>query len=311
MDDPNTICVVIPAYNAGLFLADTVASVQASRDVNVRIVIVDDGSQDDTGAVALRLQATHANVVLISQANGGVSAARNAGVSAAGRYVCFLDADDLLEPDGLRNLLLALQMTDGAVAAYGRVGYLMSETGERRQPSNSPVRQSGDISASVLCGNLIDTPGAVLFCTEAVLQVGGFLSSLRIGEDWNLYARVAQLGKVLFVDRIVMWYRLHEGSVMSRARLSVNDFQPALNATYNCSLIESKHSRSVISRSRLKREIELGAYMFQRSRSLNDLLMSIREIIFSDGFLSIRALLHLSFWRMLGSALRAFWRLLY
>lgn len=309
MHDPNTICVVIPAFNAAAFLAETVASVLAARDVTVHVVIVDDGSRDDTAAVARKLEAEHDNVVLISQQNGGVSSARNAGINAASRYICFLDADDLLAPDGLRHLLLALQAQRGAVAAYGRVGYLTS-TGQRKLTHGSQARQSGDISTSVLCGNLIDTPGAVLFCTKAILRVGGFLPGLRIGEDWNLYARIAQLGPVLFVDKVAIWYRLHQASVMNRTRMAMEDFRPALEATYNSEIIQSNHSEYVLSKYRLQREIELALYIVQRSSSFSQVLSAIFDLLRSENFTKNGGLKDKRFWRIFLSAGKTFWRLL-
>lgn len=309
MQDLRTIRVIIPAYNAAAFLAQTVASVLAAHDVIVRVVIVDDGSQDATAEVARQLQAKHKNVSLISQKNGGVSTARNAGIDKADHYVCFLDADDLLAPDGLRQLMFALEANDDAVAAYGRVGY-MSGTVKRTPPLNLKMRQTGDISSSVLCGNLIDTPGAILFRTEAILQVGGFIPGVRIGEDWNLYARVAQLGPVLFVDEIVMWYRIHEGSVMSRGRLSLADFKLALDSTYSCALIRSKHSISVLKKSRLEREIGLSSYIIQRSQSLYHIMSTVKDLVLTDGFFSNGGFNNKRFWRMMGSALKAAWRFL-
>lgn len=307
MDGSTTICVVIPAYNAAAFLAETVASVLAARDVMVRVVIVDDGSQDETAAVARRLEADHANVVLIAKANGGVSSARNAGIGEADRYVCFLDADDLLAPDGLSHLLRALQADSGAVAAYGKVGHLR-ESGERTPPRAALLRQSGDISATVLRGNLVDTPGAMLFCADAIRQVGGFLNRIRIGEDWNLYARVAQLGAVVFVDETVMWYRLHVGSVMGRGRQSLSDFRATLDATYGDTLIRSRHTVDVLAKSRLEREIGLASYLVQRSRAVSEVAAAVVELVHADGFVRYGGLTHRRFWRLLGMSVKAFCR---
>lgn len=308
MENPDTIRVVIPAFNAAPFLAETVMSALAARDVAVRVVIVDDGSQDDTAAVARYLQAEHDNVRLIMQPNGGVAAARNAGIDIADRYVCFLDADDLLVPDGLAHLLRGLQSDANAVAAYGRVGHLR-QNGKHTAPLPSRARQSGDVGATVLQGNLVDTPGAVLFRSAAVARTGGFVPGVRIGEDWNLYARVAQLGRILFVDETVLWYRLHEGSVMSRGRRTLADFRSALDATYNNALIRSKHSDDVLAKSRVQREIGLTAYIIQRARSVSDIAGSMADLVSSDGFVRHGGLMHKRFLRLIGTSIKACLRL--
>lgn len=93
------ISIIIPAYNAAPFLARSVASVAGQQYGAHEIIIVDDGSTDETGSVADQLAAENLCVRVLYQENRGVSAARNAGLDAAtGEYVLFLDADDVLQP---------------------------------------------------------------------------------------------------------------------------------------------------------------------------------------------------------------------
>ena len=94
--------VIIPAYNAQDVLEPCVASVLSQEGVEVEIVVVDDGSRDDTLAVAERLAAQDCRVRVVSKPNGGVSSSRNAGLDVAtGEAVLFVDADDALVPGAL------------------------------------------------------------------------------------------------------------------------------------------------------------------------------------------------------------------
>lgn len=101
--------VIIPAYNAEGVLEQCVASVLAQEGVEVEVIVVDDGSRDDTRAVAERLVADDARVRVVSKPNGGVSSARNAGLDVAtGEAVLFVDADDALVPGALASLAARL-----------------------------------------------------------------------------------------------------------------------------------------------------------------------------------------------------------
>jgi CDP-glycerol glycerophosphotransferase len=110
------LSVVVPMHNAGRFLSRCVDSilVQGGR---LQVILVDDGSTDDTRVVAARLAAAHPNVVLVTQAHAGVGAARNRGVQhATGDYLAFCDADDVVPPQGYGRLVDALEQSGSDVA---------------------------------------------------------------------------------------------------------------------------------------------------------------------------------------------------
>lgn len=107
------VSVLIPAYNAAPYLAQTIESVLMQTWADVEVIIIDDGSADDTLAVAQRY--VSANVQVVSQPNAGASAARNRAFSVAtGEYIQYLDADDMLHPDKIRAQLVCLQQRPGA-----------------------------------------------------------------------------------------------------------------------------------------------------------------------------------------------------
>lgn len=133
-----SISIIIPAYNAADFLRRSVDSVISQEYENYQVIIVDDGSTDQTAAIADQLAAENDRIQVIHQRNGGVSAARNAGLaSAAGDYVLFLDADDALRP-GLFEAALGGGRNPECVL-YG-FDYLYADHTEENLPSIS----SGD-----------------------------------------------------------------------------------------------------------------------------------------------------------------------
>ena len=100
------VSVIVPVYNAEKYLTRCVQTILEQHYNNYEIIIVDDGSTDDTRKVAELLEANHSCVRLLTQSNSGVSTARNRGLKAAnGDYCCFVDSDDYLEPDYLRTLV--------------------------------------------------------------------------------------------------------------------------------------------------------------------------------------------------------------
>lgn len=117
------VSVIIPAYNVAGYLEDAVDSVQRQTYPNLEILIVNDGSQDDSGEIADRIAASDKRVRVIHKANGGLGAARNTGLSnTSGKYVTFVDSDDQLPPRAIETLLASLERTgsDFAIGAMER-----------------------------------------------------------------------------------------------------------------------------------------------------------------------------------------------
>ncbi|MDT7953364.1 MAG: glycosyltransferase, partial [Acetobacteraceae bacterium] len=219
--------MVIPAYNAERYLEQTIESVLAT-DVVDRIIVVDDGSTDQTAGILRRLAAEVPALVAVSQPNRGVSAARNAGLAAVTTpFTCFLDADDRFLPGGLAGLQARLLADPEAAAAYGGVDYI-DEHGRAIPRRGARPRAKAIGLEDVLQGNFIDTTGAVLLRTDAAVKAGGFNESLRFAEDWELYTRIVLIGPIVPSDATVVEYRQHEQSAMHDADLDFSASHGAL-----------------------------------------------------------------------------------
>lgn len=207
--------VVVPAFNAHRFLDQCIGSVLGQTRHDWRLVIVDDGSSDSTAEIVRRAAAADDRIALLQQTNSGAATARNAGAMAAqSAYLLFLDADDMLEPDALADLLEAVDACEG-VGVYGNARYVDGggapvAVGELEYWTRARLDGEEALTAQRLIGGpCVMTPGQMLVRRSAHDAVGGFERRLRMAEDWDYALRLAELGPLEFVDEVVMSYRRH------------------------------------------------------------------------------------------------------
>ena len=142
------VSVVVPAFNAGQYLAETLASVTASTFTDYEIVVIDDGSSDNTAAIAERF-APRAR--LIRQSNRGMSASRNTGIeSSDSEFIALLDSDDLWHPEKLALQLAALEAKPDCGLCYSEFTLWGGEPNDaffkpQRRPTSTPVSPAGSI----------------------------------------------------------------------------------------------------------------------------------------------------------------------
>ena len=222
------IGIVVPAFNAASWIGDAIASVIAQTHRDWTMVVVDDGSVDATVGVVEGF--SDPRVLVVRQANAGVSAARNRGIAAlaGGRAdaLLFLDADDWLARDALSRLADALDGSPGAVAAVG--AYTFVDARRVRRPC------AGDVLERLLVRNLFANGGHVLLRAAVVQAVGGFLAGLTYGEDWEYWIRVAQQGAFVaaLLDEPVLFVRQHPGGAYQRLASDLGAFGPCMDAIF-------------------------------------------------------------------------------
>jgi glycosyltransferase involved in cell wall biosynthesis len=204
-----TVSVVIPCFNQARYLPAAVASVRAQAYAPVECLVVDDGSTDDTAAVASRL-----GVALIRQANAGVSAARNAGLAATrSDFVVFLDADDELLPAAIADEVDALHAQPDAAAVVGRCQPIDAEG--RAVACEYHDVDAGNLYREWLPRNFVWTPGAAMFARPALEAAGGFPIDRGPAADYAVYLRLARTGRIVVLPQPLVRYRQHDAS-MSR-----------------------------------------------------------------------------------------------
>jgi glycosyltransferase involved in cell wall biosynthesis len=202
------VSVVIPCYEQARFLPTAIESVLAQTYEPIEIVVVDDGSSDNTSSVAAR----YPGVRTIRTANQGLPAARNTGLAAtSGRLCVFLDADDRLRSDAIAQGVACFADHPECGLVYGRHVRFWSDgtaVSEGEQP-----RLSGDPFEALLRGNIIGCVDAVLWRRDAVLAAGAFDRGLPAVEDWDMYLRMAQRFPIAQHDGVVAEVLLHDKSM--------------------------------------------------------------------------------------------------
>lgn len=128
MENDSLISVIVPVYNVEAFLRQCVDSILAQTYKNLEIILVDDGSTDQSGAICDEYAQRYPNIVAIHKKNGGLSSARNTGIAAAkGAFLGFVDSDDFVEATMFEKLLTAAAANDASIACCGR--YVTDEQG--------------------------------------------------------------------------------------------------------------------------------------------------------------------------------------
>jgi amino acid adenylation domain-containing protein len=207
-----TISVIIPAYNSAGFLVEAIESALNQTQAVSEVVVVDDGSTDDTKSVCDR----YPSIKYIYQANQGLPGARNKGIEVSqGSYLIFLDADDCLFPEAVE---IGMDYLDGHPEAgfvFGR--YLFRAINPDGSYSTQPLFDEPPLVASyatILAARHNIQCATAIIRREAIESVGGFAPKQ---EDLSLFLRIAREYPIYFHDRVVSEYRYHGGNESSKS----------------------------------------------------------------------------------------------
>jgi len=212
----NLVSTVIPVYNRGAMLREAVASVLAQTWRAIEIVIVDDGSTDDTPSVAEQLRSENPGVISVArQANAGPGAARQAGLQLArGEFIQFLDSDDLLLPEKFTLQVRALRTDTEAGISYGKC-YSSNNGVREAQPAQATAQKHRVLFPALLDGPLWPTH-TPLYRRSAIDAIGPW-SKGRLLEDWLYDAQAGVAGiKLNYVDEFIAETRNHDGDRLCR-----------------------------------------------------------------------------------------------
>jgi glycosyltransferase involved in cell wall biosynthesis len=203
------ISVIIPMKNAEPFVRAAVQSVLNQRDVDLEVIVIDDGSTDRSAAVVRGIN--DPRVRLIEGPRTGISAAFNSGLAAAkGEFLARCDADDLYPPDRLAWQLELLQQHPEIGAVCGSFATI-TESGEPVAEQKSP--QAQDVTEELRGGKGRSHVCAYLFRTELLRQLNGCRTFFVTAEDVDLQLRLSEITKIWYDPRPAYLYRLHDASI--------------------------------------------------------------------------------------------------
>ena len=209
-----TISVIIPTFNSGSLVVDAIRSAISQTLTPTEVIVVDDGSTDDTQD---RLRELADHIIALRQNNSGVAAARNAGVSrATGEFVAFLDADDIWHPRKLE-----LQIRSLGTSSLGALGTQTFEWPREAPPDLGNVASLSASTEDVLWESLVVknrlTTSSMLVRRGVLLQAGTFDTGLQGPEDHDLWLRIAEIAPVAVLPLPLTGYRDAVGSLSKHA----------------------------------------------------------------------------------------------
>jgi len=210
------VSIIIPVYNAAQFLRDTLTWALQQDVQDKEIIVVDDGSADDSLAIARQFSSDQLHV--IAQNNRGASSARNRGLAEArGEFIQFLDADDLLAPNKISEQLRVLEATPTAITS-GRWGVFTTNPADAVFTDELMYHNAGPVEwlAEAWTNAGMMQPGCWLASRTLLDRAGPWNESLSLDDDGEYFARVVLASSgVKFVSNAVAYYRRHSGPRVS------------------------------------------------------------------------------------------------
>ena len=209
------VSVIMPVYNGVRFVAKSIESVLAQDYQDWELIIIDDGSTDETAEILAGF--TDVRIHIIHQPNRGEAVARNRGLDAVrGEYVAFLDADDLYLPNALADMVayLAVHLETDAVCSDGyfcdendRLLGRMSEVRPQVQPGNI-------LEKLVIDPTVVGPPIFIMIRIACILKARArFDPHLVIGPDWDFWIQLAHHARFGYLDRPTCMYRIHQTNI--------------------------------------------------------------------------------------------------
>ncbi len=200
------VSVIIPTYNREQFIVETINSVLNQTYKDFEIIVVDDGSTDNT---KIKLEQFKSKIKLIEQKNSERAVARNNGTkNSTGQYVAFLDSDDIWIKNKLEKQVEILDSKSEVILTYGQC-LRINEDGQKIKTARRQLRGfSGNVYEELLMRNFIVSPTPMIR-KDFFEKTAGFQTKYIPYEDWEFWIRFSLLGKFHFINKPLAYYRIH------------------------------------------------------------------------------------------------------
>lgn len=207
------ISIVVPAFNASSLIAESLMSACRQTHRELDIVVVDDGSTDDTAAIVRRIARADPRVRLIEAEHRGVSAARNRGIAEArSDLIATLDADDLWHPQKLERQYHLMRGAEPDVGVVYCWASGIDAKGCVILPVWNPSHAEGDVLKQIVVSGILSNGSTPLIRRAAIERAGGYDENLHLCEDWQFYTALAGVCRFLVIPECLTGYRISDTS---------------------------------------------------------------------------------------------------
>lgn len=223
------VSIIIPAYNAMTYLPETLESAFKQTFTDFEILIINDGSSDNIVEWVSRI--TDERVKLISQENQGVSAARNTGINnSQGEYIAFLDADDLWESTKLEKQVNCLEVNPTVGLTYTWTNFI----NQFSQPTGVSIvsHAEGNVWEEIVVRDMISTGSSTMIRAECFNKVGLFDSDLSVGEDRDMWTRIAAVYPFAVIKEPLTLYRRHSTNTTKSNQTIIPQLSKVIEKTF-------------------------------------------------------------------------------
>lgn len=255
------VSIVTPVFNAEKYLEETVKSVQNQTYQNWELFLIDDGSTDDSLKIAKNLAKTDKRIKVISIKNSGAAVARNTGIEkASGRYLCFIDADDLWKPEKLEKQLKFMQTPKEATTsaedgiAFSFTSYAFAD--EAGKENGKVAHAPKTITYKQALKNTTIFTSTVMFDLEKLSKDDVMMPNVRRGQDTATWWKVLKtIPKAYGLDEPLSIYRRPEHSLSSNKLKALKRTWNLYRNVENLNLVKSSYNFTIYCLNAVKRRI--------------------------------------------------------
>ena len=251
-----SVSIIIPTYNRRDLISETIQSVLAQTFKDFEILVIDNGSSDDTSQVIKKINDPRVHYYW-QEPTGGPAHPRNRGLRMSkGKWVCFLDSDDLWVPDKLESQLLLCEKRPDLKWVYAKTAWFDHETGKEMDVYNNFEYYEGDICDKLIMNNFIASP-TPLIKRSVFDEVGEFneKNTFFAREDWELWLRIASKYPIGFVPKVLSKYRIHPGAISSNKEFMLKKYYGTI-ATICSATSFAPHKYEAFYLDSLRRQVE-------------------------------------------------------
>jgi glycosyltransferase involved in cell wall biosynthesis len=272
-DSVPRVSIVMPVFNEAALLPATLDSVRRQSFTDFECIVVDDGSTDSTPRILAACAADDARFRIVTQPNGGITRALNAGLGVArGAWIARLDGDDLMLPNRLERQLAFAEGEPG-LAGCGCDYDIIDMVGRRRGTRHPLPRSRDELERFYAAGEPLSfTHPTMLYRRDLALELGGYRSEYEPAEDVDLFARMLATGApILIQPEVLMQYRIRPGSISGRN--AARQFQMVRFVYHN--FYARRAGRAELSQAEfaaLQRQLPLTARLSASAQALSDRL---------------------------------------